>query len=208
MKTTNKELMAAAREQLRGKWGMAAGAMALIAFVKITSQIIPIVSLFVPLLIAGPIALGMAIFMLSIARGKKTKVSQVFSGFDRFGTALGTYLLAGAFIILWSLLLIVPGIIAAFSYSQIWFILADNPKIGPKEAIIRSKAMMMGNKWNLFYLGLRFLGWSLLCILTIGIGFLWLTPYMSVSFANFYEEIKGGKKHVEKETAETATDAE
>lgn len=192
MKTSNKELMAQARAQLSGKWGLAVGAVALVTVVKIATQIIPLANLVVPLLIAGPLALGIAIFILSIARGEEAKVSHIFSGFDRFGTALATYLLAVLFIILWTLLLIVPGIIAAFAYSQVWFILADNPEMKAQEAIATSKAMMMGNKWKLFCLGWRFFGWILLCIPTLGIGFLWLMPYMSVSFAKFYDDIKDG----------------
>jgi uncharacterized membrane protein len=88
------------------------------------------------------------------------------------------------------LLLIVPGIIAALSYSMTYFIIAENDSIGSLEAITKSKEMMRGNKWKLFCLCCRFLGWILLCILTIGIGFLWLYPYMMVSFAKFYDDIK------------------
>ena len=58
------------------------------------------------------------------------------------------------------------------------------------EAIDKSKAMMKGYKLKFFYLQLRFLGWALLCILTLGIGFLWLIPYAYVSMAHFYDDIK------------------
>ncbi len=190
MKTTNKDLMAQARAALSGKWGLAVGALAIVTLINIAAEIVPVVNFIVPLIIAGPLALGVAIFTLAIARNKETKVTEVFSGFDRFATALATYLLSLLFIILWALLLIIPGIIAALSYSQIYFILADNPSIGAMEAIDRSKKMMMGNKWKIFCLGWRFFGWALLCVLTLGIGFLWLFPYMSVTFAKFYEDIK------------------
>ncbi len=94
------------------------------------------------------------------------------------------------FVFLWSLLLIIPGIIATLSYSMTYFIIADNNSITALEAITKSKEMMRGNKWKFFCLGLRFLGWSLLCVVTLGIGFLWLTPYMSVSSAQFYDDLK------------------
>jgi uncharacterized membrane protein len=96
----------------------------------------------------------------------------------------------GLRILLWLLLLIVPGIIAAISYSQTFFILAEDNTIRPSEAIEKSKKMMDGNKLKYFYLCLRFLGLGLLCILTLGIGFLWLAPYIQVTNAKFYDDIK------------------
>ena len=75
------------------------------------------------------------------------------------------------------------------SYSMTFFIIAEDDLIGPLEAIKKSKQMMCGYKWKIFCLGLRFIGWALLCILTLGVGFLWFTPYMSVSFAKFYDDL-------------------
>lgn len=117
-------------------------------------------------------------------------MGQLFDGFQRFGTALGAYLLTGIFIFLWTLLLIVPGIMAGLSYAMTYFIIADDPTIGPLQAITKSKEMMRGHKWKLFLLHWRFLGWVLLCILTLGIGILWLVPYVSTSLAHFYEDIR------------------
>lgn len=94
------------------------------------------------------------------------------------------------FIMLWSLLLIVPGIIAGFSYAMTFYILVENPKMKPMDILRSSKKMMRGNKWKLFCLSWRFFGWGLLCILTAGIGFFWLIPYMNTTFAKFYEDIK------------------
>ncbi|MPN61797.1 hypothetical protein SDC9_209541 [bioreactor metagenome] len=95
------------------------------------------------------------------------------------------------FVILWSLLLIVPGIIAAIRYSMCFYILADNPDIGIMEALNESKRMMRGNKWKYFCLNLSFIGWGLLCICTVGIGFLWLTPYVETSVIAFYDIANG-----------------
>ena len=118
------------------------------------------------------------------------KVENIFEGFQNFKSAVGAYLLMLLFIFLWMLLLIIPGIIAAFSYSMTFYILADDPSISPMDAIDKSKAMMKGKKWKYFLLNLRFLGWALLCLLTFGIGFLWLIPYIQVSIAKFYDDIK------------------
>jgi len=94
------------------------------------------------------------------------------------------------FIFLWMLLLIVPGIVAAYSYRMSLYLLIDNPEIGVSEALRKSKEMMNGYKARLFYLDLSFIGWALLCVLTFGIGILWLYPYMLTSQAIFYEELR------------------
>lgn len=188
--TENRVLMARARECLRGKWGLAIGAFVVFVAVAGFAQIIPFVGGIVSLLVSGPMTLGWAVFALVLARNGNARLEIIFDGFQTFGTALGAYLLAAIFIILWSLLLIVPGIIAALAYSQIYYILADNKTIGPLEAIRKSKEMMRGNKWKFFCLGLRFLGWALLCLLTFGIGFLWLSPYFAVATAKFYDDIR------------------
>ena len=94
------------------------------------------------------------------------------------------------FVFLWALLLIIPGIIAAIAYSQTFYILAEDDTIGSMDALRKSKEMMIGYKWKYFCLGLRFIGWALLCVLTLGIGFLWLSPYIQVSYAKFYEDLK------------------
>jgi len=190
-KTENRTLMTQARESLMGKWGLAIGTLVVYGLIMLCLNLIPIAGAVVSILIAGPMAIGLAIFALSISRKQDSKLSQIFNGFDKFGVGLGAYLLQMIFIILWLLLLIVPGIIAALSYSLTFYIIAENNSIGPLEAIKKSKEMMQGNKGKLFCLGCRFIGWALLCILTLGIGLLWLMPYAMVSFAKFYDDVKG-----------------
>lgn len=94
------------------------------------------------------------------------------------------------FIFLWSLLLIIPGIVKAFSYSMTPYILEEYPELSANEAIDRSRAMMKGHKFDLFWLLLSFIGWGILCFFTLGIGILWLIPYMQTSVAAFYEDVK------------------
>lgn len=193
MKTENAVLMTMARESLKGKWGLAVGVAAVMFLIlilpNIFEKITPSFSL-VSLIITGPFALGFSIFALALSRNQEAKFAQLFDGFNIFWKAIGTYLLMVLFTILWSLLLIIPGIIAALSYSMTFFILAENQNIRAIEAIDKSKNMMYGYKWKFFLLGLRFIGWALLCILTAGVGFLWLIPYMKVSYAKFYDDIK------------------
>ena len=88
------------------------------------------------------------------------------------------------------LFLFIAGIIAAIAYSQTFYILAEDDTIGSMEALRKSKEMMNGYKWKYFCLGLRFIGWVLVCVLTLGIGVLWLSPYIQVSYAKFYEDLK------------------
>ena len=98
--------------------------------------------------------------------------------------------LMGLFIALWTLLFIIPGIVKMFSYAMTPFILEENPDLTANEAIDRSRAMMKGHKFDLFWLILSFIGWGILCVFTLGIGTLWLTPYMQTSIAAFYEDVK------------------
>ncbi len=129
----------------------------------------------ISIIIAGPMTVGLTGFSLSLARKQEARFEQIFDGFKKFQVAL---------------LLIVPGVIAAFSCAMAYYILAGNDSIGPLEAISRSKEMMQGNKWKLFCLSVRFLGWAVVCVLTLGIGFLWVLPYMSVALARFYDDLK------------------
>jgi len=200
MVTSNKDLMTQAREALSGRWGLAVGTFFVYMLIMVLgsgswsrafeSYTIQISGNLIMLLIGGAFALGIASFSLAIARKEEAKFEMIFSGFKYFGKALGLYLLMTLFVILWMLLLIVPGIIAAISYGLAFYLMSDDPNIGVMEAIDKSKKMMYGYKWKYFCLGLRFIGWVLLGILSLGIGFLWIVPYISISFAKFYEDVK------------------
>jgi uncharacterized membrane protein len=91
---------------------------------------------------------------------------------------------------LWSLLFVIPGIVKAYAYSQMFFILAENPGISVRKAMSISKVMTQGHKADLFVMGLSFLGWAILSSITCGIGTLWLIPYMNMSYANAYYDLK------------------
>ena len=190
MKTENKIIMQQAREALLGKWALAIQATVIYILAIVVIHVIPVLGTIVSIVITGPLAVGMAIFTLSISRNQEPSVSQLFNGFSKFSLAFGAYILMIVFTVLWMLLLIVPGIIAAISYSQTFYIIAENDSIDAMTAIDRSKQMMYGHKWKYFCLCWRFFGWFILSCLTCGIGFLWLIPYAMVSFARFYDDIK------------------
>ncbi|MCK4563674.1 MAG: DUF975 family protein [Verrucomicrobia bacterium] len=215
--SSNKELMADARRALSGNWGMGVAGYVLYSvlvlsfylFVFSSAVFVGMVSgltgsnaeaagqamkgvvQITELLLTGAFTVGFCSYFLVIAQEGAARLECLFTGFRRFWTAFGACFLSNLFIVLWLLLLIVPGIIAAFRYAMVYFIVADDEDCGPLEAIRRSKEMMVGNKWKFFCLHWRFFGWALLAsIFTLGIGYLWLVPYMQTSFAKFYEDVK------------------
>lgn len=123
-------------------------------FAKTTGMI---TGLLIFIIILGPFSIGYYKCFLSLVQRKQLRVLDVFSGFRQFGKGLSALLLTFIFAVLWSLLLIVPGIIAALSYIMTFFILADNPDISAIEAIRKSKIMMEGYKWKLVCMQARFI---------------------------------------------------
>ncbi|MGA3083328.1 MAG: DUF975 family protein [Thermodesulfobacteriota bacterium] len=193
METTNRALMQQAREALKERWGLAIGGSVIYFILAILISAIPKVGWIGSLIINGPLILGMSVFFLSFSRKQDAQLSQLFDGFQRFTQALVAYLLMILFILLWTILLVIPGIVAFFSYSQTFFILAENPQMAGSDALRKSKDMMIGNRWKLFYLFWRFFGWFLLGILSLGIGFLWIMPYLQTTLARFYDDLKAGE---------------
>lgn len=187
---TNSELKAFAREQLRSNWGKAVIVCLLAGVINGLCGSIPRVGMLISLVVAGPITLGVRAFFIKIKRGEHPLIESIFEGFNYLIPTIVLNFLILLFTFLWSLLLIVPGIIAGLSYSQAFYIINDNHGIDAMQAINMSKQMMQGKKGKLFMLYLSFLGWAILCVLSLGIGFLWLAPYMELTSANFYEDIK------------------
>jgi uncharacterized membrane protein len=143
------------------------------------------------LIIGGTIQLGYCAFNLNLMNNTNPQFQDLFSRFDIFWKAFGLRVLTTLYTMLWALLLIIPGIIAALSYSMAPYILTENPSMGVSEAIEQSKELMDGNKWRLFCLTLSFIGWAILSALTLGIGYLWLNPYANAAYAAFYNDISG-----------------
>ncbi|MCB9240212.1 MAG: DUF975 family protein [Flavobacteriales bacterium] len=192
MSTQNVDLLRQGREALKGKWGLAIATFLVYMVIMGGMGVIPFLGSLGTLVLGGPFALGISIFSLNISRDREARVNNIFDGFQNASTAIGTYLLMVLYVFLWMLLLIVPGIIAAIGYSMTFYILADEPDLSPSEALRKSKEMMDGYKMKYFTLSLRFFGLALLCVLTLGIGFLWLAPYMQVTVAKFYDDLRGG----------------
>lgn len=137
----------------------------------------------------GVVQLGYVKFLLGQHDGTPYAVADLFSQFDRFSVGFLQSFLRGLYVVLWSLLLLIPGIIKNFSYAMTPFILADHPELKASEAIRRSMDLMQGHKMELFLLELSFIGWDILNIFTLGIGSFWLNPYKNAAVAAFYREL-------------------
>lgn len=141
-------------------------------------------------IIGGTVRLGYCAYLLKQYDGQDPELKDLFSQFHRFGDGFCLALLEGIYIFLWTLLFIIPGIIASLRYAMAPFIMVESPYMTASEAITASKRMMEGNKARLFCLQWSFIGWILLCVLTLGIGNLFLNPYMEAATAAFYRKIQ------------------
>lgn len=197
-------------DKLDGKWSQAA--IAVLVFILI-SIVIDIPSAFFEKdsmgeciweILEAPFALGLDIgiyaYFLDLTRNKELSFKRLVVGFTNgwgfYFNLVCTQLLMCLFVFLWSLLLIVPGIMKAFSYSLIYFIILDHPEYSHFEVLRKSSDMMYGHRMELFVLCLRFIPWLLLGIVTCGIGFLWVCPYMTTAFCEFYQQLKAKNEDV------------
>ena len=221
---TSSELRAIARRNLEGTWGISVGVALVAALLGgsvtgvgsginfnineetirnlppvLWSVLLPLVSIagvlgIVTFIIGGVVELGYARFLLKQYDKKELVFSDLFSQFDRFGTGFAQRFLRTLYTCLWTLLLVVPGIVKSLSYAMTPFILEEHPEMTASEAIKASQKLMDGHKMDLFILGLSFIGWTLLACLTMGIGYLFLTPYMNAAYAAFYRSISGPRQ--------------
>ena len=133
--------------------------------VVITLLVLVFIWSIIQIIIGGAGKLGYAKFNLNLVDNKDAVFSDLFSQFDRLGAGFCMNFLTGLYIVLWTLLFIIPGIIKSFSYAMAPYILAEHPEMTASEAITESRHVMDGNKWRLFCLDFSFIGWSLLCSL-------------------------------------------
>jgi len=115
--------------------------------------------------LSGAFSLGLCSFLTAFFRRKDGNPSHIFNGFEFFPKAFVLSVVQSFFVFLWTLLFIVPGIIAAVRYSQAYFILADDPSKGVMEVMRETKVIMTGNKMRYFALLLSFIGWALLSVI-------------------------------------------
>lgn len=201
------ELKNKAKESLKGKYGDAIalllisyGIVCVLGFIigfsgldeKTAESVISSLSV----VVSSLIGFGSISYFLKLSRNEPVTYRELFSKKNMAGSYIAISLLVGLFTTLWSLLFIIPGIIAALNYSLVYYIKLDNPNLSSMEVISKSKEMMRGHKWDFCVLMLSFIGWEILGIFTLGILYLWLVPYMQVTYANFYNSIKNEKSNL------------
>ena len=147
---------------------------------------------FVSLFVLLPLAVGYSNSMrVLLETGDNRLANNSFSlGFGNWLHVVWGMVLSTIYIFLWTLLLIIPGIIKSYSYALTPYILVEHPEMSANEAIEESMRLMDGHKFDLFYLQLSFIGWAILSILSLGLGFFWLIPYQMTAQAAFYRDIK------------------
>lgn len=188
MISDNPVLREKARAQLKGNWTNPL--VVCLLDVVIGSSVGFMIPIIGDIIITGPLMVGVIIFSLKFTGGENPDISVMFEAFNDFGRTVGIFLWERLWVLLWSLLLIVPGIIKSYSYAMAYYIVADDPSVGVREALNISKKMMDGYKGKLFLLHLSFIGWIILSFVTLLIGFLWLVPYIQITMAHFYTELK------------------
>ena len=172
------------------------------AFILASLPIIIIASLFAAVIyfaLGSFIGVGYAKFNLNLVDKKNAAFETLFEYFSHWKTTTIARLLRALYVFLWSLLFIIPGIVAGFSYAMTDYILAEDPELTADEAISQSKSIMMGNKWRFFCLQFSFIGWDILATIAFGVGHLWLTPYKQAAYAAFYREVSGTEFYPEEE---------
>ena len=149
------------------------------------------------LLMQTVLGVGFRIYSMNVARTQPAGIGSLFDGFIMVGRIVVLTVIEGILVFLWSLLLVIPGIVASYRYRMAWFLLIDNPDMSPLECIRESKAMMRGRKSELFFLDLSFFGWNLLTALpNIFIPYLgtlfsiWVEPYTGVTYCNYYDALR------------------
>lgn len=197
----NKQIMKEAQESLKGKWGVSIAACLIVTIITI---MVSLTGGFVinedwggnilSLLIVPPMGVGMALFFLNLYDGNKLEIKTIFNPFKEvwFNSVLAYFMMI-VIILIGSILFIIPGIIASLMFSQVFYIIAEDNKIDPYNALVKSKKLMEGNKWKLFKIILIIILLAIVCILTLGIGFIWLAPYQNAVYAKFYNVVKEGK---------------
>ena len=150
---------------------------------------------FAAFLIGGVLQMGYADFLLKQHDRKETSFNDLFSKFDYFGTGFAQRFLRSLYVLLWSLLFIIPGVVKEYSYAMTPFILAEHPNLTASRAIQLSEQLMDGHKTDLFILELSFIGWNILTMFTLNLGNIALNPYKNAARAAFYRQLQAENRY-------------
>ena len=215
---TCKEMRQRGKASLKNKWGIAIGVTIIYVLIVIALSVLPqvmqiskmkslaVIGITVLLIsiisfaVQAALVLGLNNCFIKIVKGEEAGVGTLFSRFNYILKATGLLLLMTIKAFLWSLLFVIPGIVAAYRYSLAMYLMAEDPEMGVVEAIDKSKEIMKGKKGRLFTLQLSFIGWFILGALTCGIlNLFYVTPYYQSAIAVFYNIAKNEGKEEQKE---------
>ena len=215
-----RDFRARARESLANNWGLAivicllvgilSGGVDLVSGVTVTvdaaemgmgsmisrpmwsmMMTITLVSSLVALVIGGAVTMGRCTYFIKLHNHEQAGFWDLFSQFNRIWDGIKMQVMMSVVILFWTMLLIIPGIIAIYTYAMVPFLMAEFPELGIINSMRESKRLMRGNRWRLFCMEFSFLGWNLLSALTMGLLNLWINPYMNASMTAFYMEVTG-----------------
>ena len=166
-------------------------AIAVLVAVMAVIGFVVIVSLLIKIFFLNPLEVGCYRFFRKNVDGQPANVGTIGEGFNGFGHTFITLLLRDVLLMLWSMLFLIPGIIKAYSYRMVPYIIKDNPELSAAEVITRSREMMDGNKGRAFLMDLSFIGWFLLSLVTLCLSeVFWAGPYYESTKAALYLELK------------------
>ena len=160
-------------------------------FVSVSVGGLGLVGLVLSLLVFNPLIVGCRRFFLQNTRSR-AELNELGTAFkDNWGNIILTMFLRNLFTFLWALLLVIPGIIKAYSYRLVPYILKEHPEFSGTQAITLSRKMMNGHKWDTFVLDLSFIGWWFLSLLTLGVlALFYVGPYYQATDAELYEAVR------------------
>lgn len=192
---TNQEYKNLALKDLEGKWANVA--IATFIYLAITAGVGSIFdftifqgSSYIWSILTAPLLWGYVVFFLRLMRSEDTSLGHLFDGYKDFLRIFLAIFLMSIAVAIGFVLLIIPGIILSLGLVMTLFILKDDEQISAMDSLKQSWNMMDGHKVEFLWLNLSFIGWIILSLFTLGIGFLFLLPYMYTTFAHYYEDLK------------------
>ena len=194
------ELKQNAKMQLKGNWLVAIGIVVVYQLISYVPNLLEKISesrvlegVIIPIItvaLVGILSIGVCRFFINLANNSNSQFSDLWYGFKNILNAFLVSLLVGVIIFLGTLLFVVPGIILTYMYSQVYYVMAENPELSVVDVLKESAKIMKGHKFELFVLELSFLGWMILTVITFGIAGLYVLPYYNATLTNYYLSIK------------------
>lgn len=161
----------------------------LLITVTVIALVASALAILIHLFFSNIVRVGYSRYLLNVVDQQEQKIDDLFSCFQDYGKTFRLGFFRDIRVFLWSLLFIIPGILAHYNYSMAAFIMLDHPEYTENQCLEESKRLMYGKRWRLFCLELSFIGWYFLSVLSFGIGSIWVCPYENVTYAVFYRHI-------------------